>query len=287
MPRTAVKSTERLRAKLVTVSSFIICFICLASCCAEGAWNTDNLARLAALGDRETFSFVVLGDTQGPNSKFPRILPIILEEKDLLFVFNLGDLVNHATDEEYEDTFFRCVRGLDLPLLTCASNHDHFKSKNAANYSRLFGSPHYYSFRVGSAAFIVLDNGQDWSLSEAQFEWLSGELEKARGCAPRFVMMHRPLRDPRLNRKKPHDMSGRPENVERLAALFDAYGVTMVFTGHIHSFYTGKWGNTPYIITGGGGGPLYDKGTPASFHHYVRVNVTRGKAAYKVMRLNI
>jgi len=297
MMPTAVKKHERLGAYFSTaltkttaavVASFFICLLCLASCRAEGAWNVDNLARLAALGDKETFSFVVVGDTQGPNSKFPRILPAILEEEDLLFVFNLGDLVNYATNKEYESTFFRHVRGLRVPFLTCASNHDHFKSKNAANYSRLFGSPYYYSFRVGKAAFIVLDNGQDWSLSETQFKWLETELENARASALRFVMMHRPLRDPRNNRKKPHDMSGKMENVERLSVLFDAYNVTMIFTGHIHSFYTGKWGRTPYIITGGGGGGLYDRGTPASFHHYIHVDVTRDKAVYivKKMKLN-
>jgi hypothetical protein len=261
-------------------------FICLVTNGAEGAWNADNLARIAAFGDRDAFSFVVIGDTQGPGSKFPRILPHVLEEEGLLFAFNLGDLVNYATDKEYEDTFFRHVRGLDLPFLTCASNHDHFRSKNAANYSRMFGSPHYYSFQIGKAAFIALDNGQDWSLTEGQFEWLEVELEKARANALCFVMTHRPLRDPRENRKKPHDMSGKPENVERLSKLFDAYGVTMIFTGHIHSFYTGKWGNTPYIITGGGGGGLYDKGTPASFHHYVRVDVAGDKASYRVIKIN-
>ena len=275
------------RVKTNVAVLFFICIICLVPFQTDAAWNADNLARIAALGDHETFSFVVIGDTQGPGSRFPRVLPHILEEEGLLFVFNLGDLVNYATDEEYESTFFRHVRGPSqkLPFLTAASNHDHFRSRGAANYSRLFGSPHYYSFRVGRAAFIVLDNGQDWSLTEAQFEWLKDELEKARGYALRFVMMHRPLRDPRPNRA--HDMNGRPENVERLSTLFDAYSVTMIFTGHIHSFYTGKWGNTPYIITGGGGGALYDRGTPASFHHYVRVDVTRDKAVYKVMKVNI
>jgi hypothetical protein len=253
---------------------------------AEGAWNEENLARIPR--DREAFSFVVVGDTQGPNSKFPRVLPSILNEEGLLFAFDLGDLVNYATNEEYESTFFRHVRGLDLPFLTCASNHDHFKSKNAANYSRLFGSPHYYSFSIGNTAFIVLDNGLDASLTEAQFSWLEETLGNARGIKRRFLMMHRPLRDPRPNRKKPHDMSGRPENVARLEALFDRYGVTMVFTGHIHSFYTGKWGKTPYIITGGGGGGLYDKGTPASFHHYIRVDITPdGKVAYRAMKVNV
>jgi hypothetical protein len=251
---------------------------------AEGAWNEENLARVPR--DPEAFSFAVVGDTQGPNSRFPGVLPFILQEKGLLFAFDLGDLVNYATDAEYESTFFRHVRGLDLPFLTCASNHDHFKSKRAANYSRLFGTPHYYAFSIGSTAFIVLDNSLDSSLTEAQFSWLEETLENSRGCKRRFLMMHRPLRDPRPNRRKPHDMSERPKDAERLNGLFDRYGVTMVFTGHIHSFYTGKWGKTPYIITGGGGGGLYDKGTPASFHHYVRVDVPLdGTATYRVMKV--
>ena len=252
---------------------------------AEAAWNDENLARIPR--DREFFSFVVVGDTQGPNSKFPKVLPEILREGNLLFVFNLGDLVNYATDAEYESTFFRHVRGLDLPFITCASNHDHFRSKHAGNYSRLFGTPHYYSFSIGSTFFVVLDNGQDYSLTETQFTWLEGELEKARGFKRRFIMMHRPLHDPRPNRKNLHDMSGVPENVTRLNEMFDAHGVTMIFTGHIHSFYTGKWGKTSYIITGGGGGGLYDKGTPASFHHYIRVDITPEGVSCKVKKLDL
>ncbi|MDR1622039.1 MAG: metallophosphoesterase [Synergistaceae bacterium] len=258
----------------------------LAASLAEGAWNDDNLARIPR--DPESFSFVVVGDTQGPNTKFPKILPFILREEGLLFVFDLGDLVNYATPQEYESTFFRHVRGLDLPFLTCASNHDHFKSKNAATYTRLFGAPHYYAFAIGSTAFIVLDNALDASLTEDQFSWLEETFENARHFKRRFLMMHRPLRDPRPNRKNPHDMSGRPKDVERLGEFFDRYGVTMVFTGHVHSFYTGKWGATPYIVTGGGGGNLYDKGTPASFHHYVRVDIAPdGKVVYKVMKVNV
>jgi 3',5'-cyclic AMP phosphodiesterase CpdA len=274
--------------KTKTTCAALVFLLLLLTPSAWGGWNDDNLARVLQNRQEEFFSFVVVGDTQGPNSKFPQVLPAILREEGLLFVFDLGDLVNYATPEEYESTFFRHVRGLDLPFLTCASNHDHFKSKNAGNYSRLFGSPHYYSFAIGNTCFIVLDNGQDTSLNEAQFSWLEETLERSRGFARRFVMMHRPLHDPRPNRKRPHDMSGRPQDVERLSALFDSCGVTMVFTGHIHSFYTGKWGKTPYIITGGGGGGLYDRGTPASFHHYIRVDIApNGKVAYKAMKVDV
>ncbi|MDR1741842.1 MAG: metallophosphoesterase [Synergistaceae bacterium] len=261
----------------------------------EENWNRENLARIAALAPSSNtgFSFVVVGDTQGPNSKFPMVLSAILKEEGILFVFDLGDLVNYATDEEYEETFFRHVRGLDVPFLTCASNHDHFKSKRAANYSRLFGTPHYYSFSVANAAFIVLDNGQDYSMTEEQFLWLERELAVAAEKPVRFVMMHRPISDPRPSRKgtvvpkrKPHDMTenGRTQDAARLSALLDEWGVTMVFAGHIHSYYRGTWGRTPYIITGGGGGGLHDSGTEASFHHYVRVDVPPdGRVTYKVV----
>ncbi|MDR1378364.1 MAG: metallophosphoesterase [Synergistaceae bacterium] len=274
--------------KIKTICATLLFLLLLEASSAWAGWNDDNLARVLQNRHEEFFSFVVVGDTQGPNSKFPQVLPAILKEENLLFVFNLGDLVNYATPEEYESTFFRHVRGLDLPFLTCASNHDHFKSKNAANYSHLFGSPHYYSFAIRSTCFIVLDNGQDTSLNETQFSWLEKTLERSQSFARRFVMMHRPLRDPRSNRKKPHDMSERPHDVERLNALFDRYDVTMIFTGHIHSFYTGKWGKTPYIITGGGGGGLYDKGTPASFHHYIRVDIApSGKVAYQAIKVDV
>lgn len=263
---------------------FLWAFWSLSS--AEAAWNEENLARIPR--DLKAFSFVVVGDSQGPNSKFPHILKAILAEEGLLFAFNLGDLVNYATDEEYESTFFRHVRGLSLPFVTSASNHDHFKSKSAANYSRLLGSPHYYSFAVGDTGFIVLDNGQDYSLTEEQFLWIESELEKSQGLTLRFVMMHRPLRDPREGRKKLHDMGGRPENVKRLNDLFDRFKVTRVFTGHIHSYYSGTWGKTPYTITGGGGGGLYDKGTPASFHHYIRVDIgDGGNVTFTVKRVTV
>ncbi len=275
-----------MRKKLLQFLLSLVFLLSFSVLSAQAAWNGENLARIPR--DRESFSFVVVGDTQGPNSKFPQVLPWILKEKDLLFVFDLGDLVNYATDGEYESTFFKHVRGLDLPFITCASNHDHFKSKNAANYSRLLGSPHYYSFAIGSTYFIVLDNGQDWSLTEEQFAWLEGELEKARPFARRFLMMHRPMHDPRPGRKTLHDMSGRPENIERLNELTDRYGISMIFTGHIHSYYTGRWGSTPFIITGGGGGGLYDKGTPASFHHYIRVDIRPdGQTEYRVVRVDV
>lgn len=264
----------------------VLLLLLAAAFTAEAGWNAENLALIPR--DREEFSFAVVGDTQGPGSKFPVISKAILAEEGLLFAFDLGDLVNYATLDEYESTFFRYVRGQSLPFLTAASNHDHFKSKNAANYSQLFGAPHYYSFTVGRTHFIVLDNGQDYSMTEQQLLWLEQELAQSQHLTHRFVMMHRPLHDPRDWRKKPHDMSGRPDNVKRLNDLFDKYKVTRVFTGHIHSYYSGVWGKTPYIITGGGGGGLYDKGTPASFHHYLRVDIgSDGSAKISIRKVSL
>ena len=41
-----------------------------------------------------------------------------------------------------------------------------------------------------------------------------------------------------------------------LQKLFNSYpNITMLFASHIHNYYTGKWGTTPFMITGDSGAP--------------------------------
>lgn len=43
---------------------------------------------------------------------------------------------------------------------------------------------------------------------------------------------------------------------KKLNRLFDENNVTMLFVSHIHGYYRGVWGRTPYIMTGGAGAEL-------------------------------
>ncbi len=66
--------------------------------------------------------------------------------------------------------------------------------------------------------------------------------------------MHIPLYTP--NAEEEHGMNSTgPGGSDALKTLFDANNVTMIFASHIHNYYTGTWGKTPYIISGGAGAP--------------------------------
>ena len=88
--------------------------------------------------------------------------------------------------------------------------------------------------------------------------------------------MHIPLYSP------PGEESGMVKTgqggADALNALFDTNNVTMLFTSHIHNYYTGVWGITPYIISGGAGAPP-ENGHPPN-HHYIVVNVSDQTVTY-------
>ena len=63
--------------------------------------------------------------------------------------------------------------------------------------------------------------------------------------------------------------------------LFRQYGIDLVFNGHDHDYERSVANGITYIVTGGGGAPLYAKGQPdpasvyfTSTYHSVQVSVT-------------
>jgi hypothetical protein len=57
----------------------------------------------------------------------------------------------------------------------------------------------------------------------------------------------------------------------------------MVFASHIHNYYTGKWGTTPYIIYGDSGAPSYLGKTNPSHRDFIKVTVTDEKVTFTVV----
>ena len=140
----------------------------------------------------------------------------------------------------------------------------------------------YYSFDYGRVHFVVLDTEftfQDTVRRAEQVSWLESDL--AATVQPwRVAVFHR----------SPYSAGG--EHGSDLAVraafspLFEQYGVQLVISAHEHIYErtlplrdSGGTAVT-YIVTGGGGGPLYPAGVApwtaysASRHHYVRAGVT-------------
>ncbi len=148
----------------------------------------------------------------------------------------------------------------------------------------------YYSFDYGPVHFVALDTELAFlnaSRRQAQLSWLEADLA-ATNQPWRVVYFHRSPYSSGLD----HGSNLEVRNV--FAPIFERYGVALVLSAHDHDyersipwrqFVTGGSAVT-YVVTGGGGAPLYPVGTSAwtaksaSSHHYVRVT-----AGACVMRL--
>jgi hypothetical protein len=246
--------------------------------------NSEALKRIPR--DTSSFSFFVLGDSQGPGTKFAKILSAMNRDQDSLFAIHLGNVVSRSNERDYQTNFFLPLaeRSWFRPMLVLPGNGDRVDDARARRFASYFGSPFYFSFSVGPAYFICLDNSLSKFLDETQLAWFEEELKASGAFKWRFVFLHTPLEDPRKGRRTPHAM-GNPRQTEQLRTLMDRYEVTMVFAAHIHAYLSGSWGSTPFIITGGGGAAVYGKDPNASFHHYVEVEVGEDNVRYLVKKV--
>jgi 3',5'-cyclic AMP phosphodiesterase CpdA len=244
-------------------------------------WNQNQLQKFDH--NQKVFSFVVVGDSQDSITTFNTLINKINHE-NALFVVDNGDLV--ASGEQIEYTLFlEQIKSSNKPFVTTLGNHDLMHNGSSSNYQQIFGNP-YYSFIIGDSYFIMLNSGSGKNLDPIQIKWLDNQLNQSLSYRYRFVFMHYPLFDP-LDRpiEEGHSL-GDIQQAKMLNKLFNQYNVTMLFCSHIHAYYNGIWGKTPYIITGGAGGPLEHPDQEHNFFNYVKVNITPKGVNYQMIRLS-
>jgi serine/threonine-protein phosphatase CPPED1 len=246
-------------------------------------WLDRNFRHLA-IADPDDFSFAVFGDSRNCQGRFDLLLDALNHDRSLAFALHLGDMVHHADSGQYS-IFFEALQNLRLPLLTVIGNHEIAPDAVAGRkyYGRIFGpgiKPFNYAFQFGQYYFIVIDDADNKKLSPNQLAWLAAELEKSQACRYRLVFLHIPLYDPR----PAHAECLPPAASLELLDLFTRYGVTQIFTGHMHAFVQGNWAGIPYIITGGAGAPLAGKKLPGAFYHYVKVHALASGPEFEVVK---
>ncbi len=240
-------------------------------------WNYHQLQQIDQTKDE--LSFVVFGDNRNSNRTFNDMVKKVNKD-NIMFAIDGGDLVFNSGMENYI-FFVNQVKRFHKPLMTVVGNHDIEGERN--NYYTLFGR-FYYSFHSGSSYFIVLDSS-DSTVDAWQIGWFEQELQKAQQYKYRFVFMHVPLYDPQEGAYAMGQSLKDLGVAKRLNDLCDSYHVTMLFTSHIHGYFSGKWHATPYIITGGAGAPLDGVNAKHYFYHYIKVNVKNNGVFYDVVKL--
>ena len=263
--------------------------------------DADRLATAPAPGTG-TATFIAFGDS-GTGSTEQRQLATLMNADQFDFALHGGDLAygssdgtGAATHQTMDQWFFSVYRNWlrSRPMFPSMGNHDSrppnndgvpFKDllvlpENGASSSYPDHAERYYSFDYGPIHVVVLDTElafQDPARRAAQLAWLEADL--AATTQPwKVAAFHRAPFSSGAENGSDFDVRA------AFTPVFDRFGVQLVVSGHEHDYErtvplragAPEAGGTVYIVSGGGGGPLYPAGTDwwtaysASVHHYVK-----------------
>jgi predicted phosphodiesterase len=222
------------------------------------------------------YTFTVCGDTRGGDEIYREILRRA-QEDGAAFLVNTGDLVHRGLEVEFIQ-FAEFMADFPLPFYPVPGNHD-ASGGDLSSFLEYSGAPAaHYSFEHANGRFIVVDS-HGGGVNTPELNWLEGELHAASDKPLTFVFLHHP----------PYDPDGTDYTMqwgnERFMDLMETYQVDVVFAGHIHAYVEGERNGVRYIITGGGGAPLYGAEHPQAFHHYVRVEVSGTQVSTEVVKV--
>ncbi|UCD18434.1 MAG: metallophosphoesterase [Candidatus Zixiibacteriota bacterium] len=197
---------------------------------------------------------VVYGDSRSNSAAHTRVVKAI-EEIRPKTVFHTGDLVADGSNAVQWEIFNAITADLRFfaAFYPALGNHEN-NSPLYFNNFKLPNNERWYSIAIDQILFIILDSNSDCSEESEQYLWLKNELEQV-GDTIAFVItvFHHP---PYSTGPHIEDEMGLRET---FVPLFEQYGVDAVFTGHDHIYERTVHNGIYYIVTGGGGAPLYDQ----------------------------
>ncbi len=195
-----------------------------------------------------------------------------------------GDFVDWGSNPGDWEIFRQVTRELraKIPYHAAKGNHDLSTDRI---FEKEFGLERsWYDKRMGDVHLFVLDSNDDFT-DAPQLAWL--EEKAAASDAPhKIAAFHHPSFG--------IDVYGDFETKrirERIHALLVRLRFCAAFCGHQHHFYTTRRDGVRYVITAGGGAPLYEL-DPAraqegdlwrKFHHWVACSVRDGKITARVI----
>jgi 3',5'-cyclic AMP phosphodiesterase CpdA len=248
--------------------------------------------KTAPLGP-SSFHFVVYGDTRTRHEVHRRVVAAIAKVQPD-FVLLVGDLVADGDDTALWPIFFSIEKDLlnKTAFFPMLGNHE----RNNRRYYEFFdATTPYYSFNWGTAHFAVLNTDVgNMAASRAAREafwaeqtgWLEADLARAQKADFRFVAMHHPPFTA-VKSRQGHDTPATP-----LVPLFEKYKVHAVFCGHDHNYQHHLKNGIRYLVSGGGGAPLYPTDSPIpgitqkaeSVENFLKVSVEGNTALIEAFR---
>lgn len=228
------------------------------------------------------FRFVVLGDFGNGSQAELKIAGAIDDWTDAHPVNALvttGDNVYESgAPSRFAEAWhvpFGWVSVKGIPVVASLGNHD-VETQGGAPVMGLLDMPsRWYTRRIGPVEFIVLDANR--VMDQRQLDFLRGALDSST-ARWKVAVFHQPAYS--------CSRHGSTPDVDDLwLPLLATDGVDLVLNGHDHAYQRfGPIDGTTYVVTGGGGAPLYHEddcpdGTPTPeaarvVHHFVTLVVS-------------
>ena len=244
----------------------------------------------------EPYTFVLYGDVRTRHDVHRRVIEQLLKHGVPDFVVHSGDLVENGKDSSLWATYFDIERELlrQTAFFPSLGNHE----RNASEFYDFFQTRMpYYSFNWGNAHFAVMDSdignvsatksARDafWA---AQTRWLEEDLAANQKADYRFIVAHHgPFTA--VERRQ-----GDNPHMTALAPLLEKYKVAAGLFGHDHNYQHYLKNGVHYVVSGGGGAPLYDVNKPdpaitqkvVSVENFVSVSVNGKTAKVRAIDIN-
>jgi hypothetical protein len=242
------------------------------------------------------YQFVVYGDNRTRPDVHAKVIGQVLNHGVPDFVVQTGDMVADGNDSSLWPEFFSIEHELlrRTAFFPALGNHE----RNTRNFYDMFrmDAP-YYSFSWGNSHFLVLNsdiaNAEESITARDQFwsvqrQWIEDDLRNTQNAHYRFIVAHHPPYTAVTRRQ------GDNPHMTALVPMLEKYHVSAGFFGHDHNYQHYLKNGIHYVITGGGGAPLYDVDTPpagitkkvASIENFVTVSVNKDIAHVKAIAID-
>jgi len=238
----------------------------------------------------DAVTFLAYGDDRNDDATHAAIVRA-MQATPSDFLVNTGDMLADGGNPADWQSFLR-----DRPLFLAIGNHELSQDESGSNFLRYFGYPDgagtvqpFGTIRWGSARLFFLNGMHDWK-SGPERRWLETELGRADaepGLVWRIAVVHHGPWS-----SGPHGGNNLLIDA-RVPELLAAHHVDLVLAGHDHLYDRGDAGTLKYVVTGGGGAPLYPvkhrsstSRHAESAYHFVEITLTRDSLKLVAHRLD-
>ncbi len=259
------------------------------------------------------FKFVAYGDIRFMNPADKKdsdpirrklLVGKIASEKPAFLLIS-GDLVANGSDDRQWSIFDQetaPLRNANVQIYPTLGNHDLRGDLPVAlqNYFQRFPilqQSRYYSLRAGNVMILTLDSSLDHPGGE-EMQWFDHQIDTLPDSV-QFVIVQ--LHHPPLTRSHDSAFGGghspRPPEQE-MATFIESRAAQskarfVVVAGHVHNYERYERNGVMYVVTGGGGATPYMISRepndayrdPGPTYHYCRFEVSRGKLAMHMIKL--